>query len=174
MWLMVALHRAWHFPFRCRGELRKALESALEQRMMLLPYPPGMHRKSLEAAQQLQESEADGEASDGREDPQQQQPPQPQQQPSGEPQSEQQEQQKRQQQALSSDHHHGEAESGGFPREHPHFPMEKVRTPLSHYGMLLAGLRSPGHLMSQGPPGYPLGHMAAGQTHPEGQALLRP
>ncbi|XP_042877484.1 ell-associated factor Eaf-like [Penaeus japonicus] len=105
--------------------MRKALERGLEPRMMMLPSPPGMHRKSLEAAQQLQESEADGEASDGREDPQQQQPPQQPQQPSGEPQSEQQEQQKRQQQALSGDHHHGEAESGGFPREHPHFPMEK-------------------------------------------------
>ncbi|XP_042223210.1 homeobox protein ceh-10-like, partial [Homarus americanus] len=91
------------------------------------PWLLGMHRKSMEAAQQLQESEPDGEASDGREDPQrhQQQQQQQQQQTSGEQQTEQQEQQKRQQQQQGHPgDHHGDPE-GGFPRESPHYPMDK-------------------------------------------------
>ncbi|XP_069957627.1 homeobox protein ceh-10-like [Cherax quadricarinatus] len=87
------------------------------------PWLLGMHRKSMEAAQQLQESEVDGENSDGREDPQRQQ--QQQQQTSGEQQVDQQEQQKRQQQQQGHPgDHHGDPESG-FPRESPHYPMDK-------------------------------------------------
>nr|XP_045590745.1 homeobox protein ceh-10-like [Procambarus clarkii] len=83
------------------------------------PWLLGMHRKSMEAAQQLQESEPDGEASDGRED--QQRHHQQQQQGSGEPQGDQQEQQKRHQHPGDN---HGDPEAG-FPRESQHYPMDK-------------------------------------------------